>query len=541
MSYWRSETAFFHSDETKRAIVRLAQCDRLVIFCGAGVTIDRTGLSWGDLITQLFQTTEKGQSSHDPTTAELEILRKELTPLQLASVLAERTIEHHATEKEARASLVPKLQQALYKGTGWQCGALVSNIIRLCFGLVQLEKKVSIITSNYDTYLEQEYDHYRNALNSNSALKKQAQVDIAGLIARTAGMKRKYRNIRASGDAEQIELVYLHGRVPQSGSLGGRLALSENDYHQLADTVVGTLRKFFSDPNTAVLILGTSLTDPPLLRALSETRSSTNESPKRVALVPAKSTGLAAYNADFARLFQNLKMRTNHFGAELLVPDFHFQIAQFCQEILTAVSLQKGPNDYLSHTSSARYGNQLSHWWNAWVDQNENLGTESTYNALTQRLAKIKDILGLDESSEERLKLELWVRHEPHDYRHLALWAGSTGILRDRNCLHFEDLDVDTSNASVKAFIEGRPQYLQQTDLLKGKEPAIPHGMWTSYFSVPIRIDLPDGTIPVGVITLATTHNKEKSAIKDGSVKELANLVDQLTTVGEELLQVAGI
>ena len=125
MTYARNETAFFHLDETKKAIVKLASCDRLVIYCGAGVTIDRTGLAWGDLLVQLFETQDRSKSPRDPTVEELAILRKELTPLQLASVLAERTQEHHATEKEGRASLIPKLQQALYKGSGWQCGALV--------------------------------------------------------------------------------------------------------------------------------------------------------------------------------------------------------------------------------------------------------------------------------------------------------------------------------------------------------------------------------------------------------------------------------
>jgi SIR2-like domain len=536
VTYRRSETAFFHLDETKRAIARLAECDRLVIYCGAGVTIDRTGLSWGDLIAQLFETNDRTPPTRDPTEEELAILRRELTPLQLASVLAERTREHHATEKEARASLIPKLQQALYKGTGWQCGALVSNIIRLCFGLVQLGKQVSILTSNYDTYLESEYDHYRDELRNNSGLKGQKQTDIAGLIARAAGMTKRYRDIRSSGDAEQIELVYLHGRVPPSGSLGGRLALSENDYHQVADTVVATLREFFSAPQTAVLILGTSLSDPPLLRALSETRGIGLH--KRVALVPATSTGFVAYNSDFTRLVQNFKIRTLHFGVDLLVPDFHFQIAQFCQEILSAVSLPKGSIEYLSPDSSARYGNRLSHWWDAWAVQYDALGPEHIYEALTHSLGRVREILALDDSADERLKLELWVRHEPHEYRQLALWGGSTGILRDRNCLHLEDLDIDTENASVKAFIEGRPHYLEQVDLLKNKKPGREHSRWRTYFCVPIRIDLSDGMIPVGVVTLATMRSKERSVIPDGSVREMANIVNQLTAVGQELLQI---
>jgi hypothetical protein len=538
MTYARNETAFFHLEETKRAIVKLASCDRLVIYCGAGVTIDRTGLAWGDLIAQLFETSDRSQSMRDPTIEELIILRKELTPLQLASVLAERTEEHHDTEKEGRASLIPKLQQVLYKGSGWQCGALVSNIIRLSFGLIQLEKQVSIITSNYDTYLEEEYTHYRNELRSNPELS-----DIAGLVSRAAGTKRYFRNLRSDGNAGRIEIVYLHGRVPQSGGLGGHLAFSEKDYHQVADTVAGTLRDSFSEPNTGVLVLGTSLTDPPLLRALSETRPNYGKSSpdwKRVALVPATSTGFTGYKADFGRLAQNLKLRTTHFGVELLVPDFHFQIAQACQEILTAVSLPTGVKHYLAPNSPARYGIRLRDWWNAWHEQQGRLGPEHIYDALSGRLVAIRELLAANDNSHdphgELMKVELWVRHDPDKLRHLALWGGSTGVLQDRSVLHFEELDLNTNNASVRAFIEGRPQYLGQDELAQNL--GTPRSRWKSYLSVPIRIDLPEGTIPVGVVTLASMCDKNRSGIPDGSVRGMTSLVNQLTAVGHDLLQV---
>lgn len=542
MTYRRGDNAFFHMDETKRAIVKLASCEKLVIYCGAGVTIDRTGLTWGDLVEQLFETSDRSQSPHDPSAEELKILRRELTPLQLASVLAERTQEHHATEKEARNSLIPKIQQALYKGTGWQSGALVPNIIRLSFGLIHLGKQVTIITSNYDTYLEEEYSHYRSELRTNPELKNSPPPDIAGMVVCAAGMKRLFRNTKPDGNADSIEIVYLHGRIPLTGGLGGRLALSEKDYHQVSDTVVGTLHKSFSKPKTGVLILGTSLTDPPLLRALFDTKPAQNGkiTPdwKRVALVPATSTGFSKYSEDFSRLVQSLKMRTNHFGVELLVPDFHYQIAQFCQEVLTAISLSKDTELYMAPDSSARYGKRLGEWWDAWQEQERRLGPEYIYDALNQRLKSIRELLrkNANDPSRELMKVELWVRHDPNNVRRLALWGASTGVLQDRSVLHFEELDLNTSNASVKAFIEGRPQYMARQDL--ANEGAVPNSRWRSYLSVPIRIDLADGTIPVGVITLASMREKAVSEIPEGSVREMTRLVNQLTAVGQQLLNV---
>ena len=233
-------------------------------------------------------------------------------------------------------------------------------------------------------------------------------------------------------------------------------------------------------------------------------------------------------------------MRTNHFGVELLVPDFHFQIAQFCQEILTAVSLPRGARRYLAPGSPARYGIRLGLWWNAWQEQERRLGPEHIYAALTQTLASIKELLATDENVNdpygELVKVELWVRHDPDNVRHLALWGGSTGILQDRSVLHFEELNLNTNNASVRAFIEGRPQYLGQNDLAKGGSKL--NSRWKSYLAVPIRIDLPDGTVPVGVITLATMRDKANSRIPDGSVRGMTSLVNQLTAVGQELLQI---
>ncbi len=69
MSFSRSEPAFFHDNTTKRAVVKLASSDRLVVYCGAGVTIDRTGLNWSELLARLFDREESDPTEY-PTGAE---------------------------------------------------------------------------------------------------------------------------------------------------------------------------------------------------------------------------------------------------------------------------------------------------------------------------------------------------------------------------------------------------------------------------------------------------------------------------------------
>lgn len=540
MPYSRSESPFFHNGDVQRAIVRLASCDRLVIYCGAGVTIDRTGLSWGDLIAQLFEANDNSRPARDPTQDEVSILRRGLTPLQLASILAERTNEHYPSERAARVSLVPKLQQALYKGAGWQSGALVSNIIRLAFGLVQLGKTVTIVTSNYDTYLEEEYEHYRKEIESSLQ-----NGDIPGLIVEAPGIGRPFRNCKPRGAVGSIEIIYLHGRVPPTGSLGGRLALSENDYHQLSESVVRTLKEHFSSRKTGVLILGASLTDPPLLKALSDTRRKSDTKDRslmrRIALMPAASTGFVDQDYDIPRLVQLMKARTVHFDVELLIPDFHYQIAQFCQEIFTAVSLQPTPAEYAEPACPARYGCRLQHWWEEWQQQGKCGDPEMVFGCLTERLDRVNELLASDnrvrDSRDELLKIELWVRYDPgKESRRLALWGTSTCVLQNRRVLHFEDLALTASNASLRAFIEGRPQYLGRHDLTE--MGSVINSRWQSFLSVPIRIELPEGVLPVGVVTLASMRGKDESGIPEDSVKSMNHIIRQLTALGHELLQI---
>ncbi|HVQ96993.1 MAG TPA: SIR2 family protein [Mycobacteriales bacterium] len=544
----RSETAFFNDDTIKRAIVRLASSDSLVIYCGAGVTIDRTGLGWGDLIARLFDSSDERKTARDPTEQDVVALREALPPPALASILMDRMVAHHGSEQAAWQALTPKLQQALYKGSGWQQGALVTNIIRLAFAFIQLSKPVTIVTSNYDTYLEEEYASHRRRLES-----ADGETELAGLVASAAGRSRPFKVVRPGGGAGSLKIVYLHGRVPRAGRAGGPLILSENDYAKHSVRVIGVLEDLFRRTGSGVLILGTSLTDAPLLTALATTRNKTptdsertlparNRTAYRAALLPANSTGLTHHEDKFGKLCQHLKTRTHCFGVDLLIADFHYQIAQLCQEVLTSVGLPDGAAAYAS-SDAAGYGRRLAHWWETWEAKDLARGTEQTSILLRERLNHIRDYLGAQDgahdAANEPLKIELWVRYRPGSTsRRLALWATSAGVLWDRTVVRTEELGWRPSIASVKAFIEGRPQYAGLTDLTRRGGPGELRGRWHSFFSVPIRIDLPEGLLPVGVITLASKYEPAKSNIPDGTVRAMDHIVQQLTATGQELLKI---
>jgi hypothetical protein len=147
---------------------------------------------------------------------------------------------------------------------------------------------------------------------------------------------------------------------------------------------------------------------------------------------------------------------------------------------------------------------------------------------------------------EEKMNLELWVRHSPESNRQLALWAESLGILYDRTMIRAEELSLSSGNASVRAFLEGQPQYVCADTLPSALSPSGASALsssnhWRTFLSVPIRAQSDsDGVpvdVPVGVVTLATTKEKQHSSIPFQSSAEMSALVAMLTGFGEFLLQ----
>ena len=55
--------AFFQKDKTKNALRDLAKAEKILIYCGAGVTYDLTNLGWDDLIKEVFEESFKEEGS----------------------------------------------------------------------------------------------------------------------------------------------------------------------------------------------------------------------------------------------------------------------------------------------------------------------------------------------------------------------------------------------------------------------------------------------------------------------------------------------
>ncbi|MGV9674949.1 SIR2 family protein [Nocardia sp. NPDC003482] len=538
--YARASNPFFSNDQTPKAVVDLAKAEKLTIYCGAGVTIDRTGLGWGDLIFELLKQLCDHTSSNDLTEEEAIHLRDTLSPLDLSSIY-----EQYAEDAGLVNPHVPILQQKLYKGTVWKSGVLVRNVVRLAVGLTVLGKSITVITTNYDTYLEDELFAY---LRKFAPLGRVCRTP--GFVVRCLGVKDPIRRVPSIHGGGVIEIVYVHGRVPPKDNATGTLVVSERNYHSVRSAVTRRLTASFD--GSSILILGASLTDPPLLASLHATRdrAPSGGDPGRYALMPASATGLTKFGKDaYPRLGEHFAQRMNRYGVELLMPDFNSQIAQFCQEILTCAEMGADLEKYACASPKApeRYGERLCAWWDRWIAGEVAGDHDKIHSTLIARLEELKSIKTWGKDPNEVYKLELWVRYLPRENgtRRLALWGGSMGILSDRKILKFEDIELTTDNASVRSFIEGKPVWLDRAD--RDKPEVSPRrrqwilhlgGRWDRYLAVPIRLDADnDPKLTVGIVTLAAMRAKNGTNIPMKIATAAESVVRKLTDVGQELLR----
>lgn len=540
--YVAGRQAFFSDWRTRQAIVDIAGAGSLTIYCGAGTTIDRTTLSWGDLVYRLLLRESTARSRITPD--EVARLRRRLSPLELASIYEQYVLESLKASQKTTDAHVPRLQDMLYLNAGWESGVLVRNIVRLAVSLSVMGRSIKIVTSNYDTYIEQELHEYLSELAQGYKLNKAKIRPVPGYNVWCLGSKTPEDSVPPVGNAGEIDIIYLHGRIMPRGGLAGDLALAEGDYQRLRPNVSVELDRSFQGRD--ILILGSSLTDPPLLGALFDQRRKTRgKQPSRIALVPAASTGMVDFGQKkFPKLITHLQKRADQFGLKLLTPDFHFQIAQFCQEIVICASMGPRFKDYGNKNASCnmRYDTRLDSWWTRWVSKNASLATLT--NRLSECIKKLEADPEWGSNPEETYKVELWVRHEPSAQRNLALWAASTGILKDRRALKYEPLGLDTNNASIRAFIEGKPFWLAKEDLdsielraQKREWIERIEGRWPRYLAVPIRLDETlNANIPVGVITLAAKGGTHTN-VPINNVDAMDRVLSILRSAGRALLK----
>lgn len=527
----RSKYPFFEDYMTLETITKAAVADgRLMLYCGAGVTIDRTGHSWSSLILSLLPERKHRTRPDMPTRSQVSDLETR-SPESLASSVVYLLRANSGGGEKLKRALRNRLRAALYQEEGrWQNGRLVEEIIVLAALRSARGADTSILTTNYDTYLELAFERMRQNLPE--------VISAPGLRVFRAGNNTPVRTIAPNNrDPEEpgafVDIVYLHGRLPRAneGTVDWPLVLDENSYASTARQVEKTIEEALRGASLA-LLLGTSLTDTPLVRALSVTPRDGCE--RLGILLRADFAHSDGANEDLALTLA--RHRASELGVGVLFPDFPGQVAQLLREVsLRRIYSVARPDE----PKSLPYTDRVDAWWTSWATNNG--GDPKLIKNVRRTLRRACKLMALTPSSSpfdsdaERFQVELWVREGPVAVnRNLRRWVRSNLLDIEGMAGKASDLERNSYLAPVRAFVDGRPRLLDVEELDGGRHD-VEQYTWKSFLCVPILAN----SATVGVMCLASTRPASTTAMNKNA-KTTANLVGRLRLDGSRLLDVGG-
>lgn len=547
---------FFKHQSTHESLRELAGAENLVIYCGAGVSVDRTGVTWSALVKGIFKIARAVRSSKVAESSSIEYLLANLeNPKQSSSILVESFSPPGQAENEF---LTPKLHDILYDQNGWSRGYMLRNLIQLSMTAAAAGRNVTIVTTNYDSYIEHEFeDRHAGLVSAGAILEK-----LPGLRRRVLnGDSSTHVEICAQGaTAGKVEIIYLHGRVDRhNGPTEGEIVLTEASYALTHNRSASILTECFSGESKGVLVVGASLTDEPLIQALALSKSAHNA---RYALVasPDALVHLKAPESDITSqisqksLGEAYQLRGKHLGIHLLRPLNHSQSAQFLEELRIAVGSNDVTGDdgyYAAPANGASYPERLSRWHQEWEKRADTNDPASAHRVLRSGLDNgIKLALKEKHSASELFRVEIWVRKNPRSSnRSLTLWATSTGPIVDRSTMRSDPIRRNSTNASVRALMDGRPRLMSIEELGLPSDAS----RWQTFLSMPVfvQVEIDSGAfntssyVPAGVITLTSNMSMtrangkgEKSVFADSLEVSDFNVVKaQLIALGRTILR----
>ncbi|WP_314147073.1 SIR2 family protein [uncultured Leifsonia sp.] len=548
------ELFFFRQGATLDALRELASSDELVFYCGAGVSIDRTDVSWPQLVESVFRMVQARRNSSKTMAQSIDYLLQHLDdPRQRASIVVEQYSTPTQSDNDFLAS---KLKDILYEKNGWNEGYILRNLIQASFVAALGGRRVVIITTNYDTFIESGFSTRREFLARGLAPER-----LPGLVRRVyTGDSFENVLVHESGElAGDVEVIYLHGRVDPVGAVEGNIVLTEASYAESRDRSVQVLMEQFQGKSRGVLVVGASLTDEPLIHALALTKGEAGNryallsTPRELNVIDprfAPADGSASLVTPKS-VGEALELRGKHLGLGVLRPLGYTQSAQFLEELRVSVDSRNAADDtfYADDSNNVNYAARLKIWHSTWAKRKLTRDPKRTYEVLHEGLEQIRLDLKEKAESGERFRVELWARKDPRsNNRVLTLWGNSTGPILDKSMYRTEPISSDSGNASIRAFLAGRP-LLMSLDTLGFPDEA---SRWKTFLSVPIFVQVStvvagndvQSYVPAGVITLTSDRrlsgeSDQLSVFADGGpdIPTLRGVKEVLIGMGRETLR----
>jgi len=495
---------FFARKSTADYIADLAGVETMTIYTGAGISADlgapmRDGLSvsllqeWvfnrGDLRQQLI-------SDRATSDAIVAALSSEYSPPYLGSIARELArSDPQDDDPDRQADFTTFIRGALGERRVTGGGFLARAVGALAFAFRRAGKRITVVTTNYDSALLREQDHVRVWLE-----------DVDDRYHFKSATTFDDGDAKASGtNIAPVPLLHVNGSL--SDTTHPWFVVGEADYfarygrelrhvepqHQWRS---GVLAQALGD--TVCLFVGSSLTDPDVLAALAATK---HGKPRYALLLlpdlnDANGNPLCHDTNTKALLQVLVASRFLHLGVIPIIADYPHQIPQFLREVALKALADRRRSAYRA------YGDRFAAWWTFWApvfgfelvrgvyepterDVKVQSDWRDCLRGIRDTLVKELDIAE-SRGDSEQLLVEVWLKHPD---RMIFLWATSEAMWLHSGSVHSGPLSEDQYLAAA-TFRRGQ-SWFQRLDSRR---------KWRSCLSMPITLH--EYQLPIGVVNV---------------------------------------
>jgi hypothetical protein len=283
--------------------------------------------------------------------------------------------------------------------------------------------------------------------------------------------------------------------------------LSDSDYHLMQDPGAWQESYFKRQLGSSTCVfVGASLTDPNLLRYIY--RSGRGASRHYAVFVRQGDSSFYDSAADdvVALREQSQIAKWRAVNIEPILFDHYAQSAQFFWEVVAA----------RRNKPYASLSDRLSRWRTEVeaVLPTERQAFMETQDQLQRFMSKVlagtKKLLngaGHRLQEGEKLGVSLWI-YEPAKDK-LINWASADRAWRDPNTLEPTPIHWSSDFVAAQAFCAGSMVSQSTSKHVVSR--------WNHVIGFPIYLHRPDGRLPIGVVTLASTESIERSLLKRGA------------------------
>lgn len=536
-------------DDYSRALKELIGAEGVLIYCGAGLSYPLTGLTWNHLILDMFENlkpelendiVEFRESADVYDKVKERLSASSSTPRENATVVA-TYIESLAKASYCRLGYYDKLADLIGKSIYRRLARrgllaedearrhveslLFEHVTSLVVCLLLKGTKVRIVTTNYDTYLEEALRSVMTILSNDRADKYSVKV---------YGSERCPNFSKLS--SATVPIVYLHGRIARDlknrnndsnckNTPFSQLVFSEKEYYhrqRATAKVMATVAKGMD----CTLIVGSSLNDPPLLEWLhsnstvgvpsatssENTKTQNGKQGTNVLVVQAVEQDSYASEAltdeDRTSIMQMTRTRYKTLGVSYFIPVRCFaDLSYLIRDAIIGMSSSAGSISGLSATH-----HELTTWTtNASASLDDGARVCKIHDQLFENVEIVQNLISeliLNRFVETRhqfpliVRLEYWVRGvSPHrgDPEYLVKVADSAGVSLDRRARRSESFfrRFPSRSAALRS-IQFDTSELTTLNKLGQHDHA---SRWQAFYAAPVRSQVGSSGLSLPVTT----------------------------------------